>query len=269
MGVDARTKQMNAEAIEKTVAEWTDGRGRTEWFMPTAKRESAFNHRAIGDTKDSLGPAAFRKKQRSLKKWGNPWADRPELWGGSYGLFQLMAPYQVEKWSKRAHPYVLFHPVVATVVASRLFNKAVKLGARNLVDVRMVWGFGPKGLKIPKTDERYLKRVSSTKKRLRSMGYPEELAMAPTANWGLEAFGTGEQPDQLEKFVAISEAMGMPTELPPEVSIPAMWDPADKKDPVPSGPAKSRAMELGVTLLLSVPLFVALRNAFRLGKKKR
>jgi hypothetical protein len=105
----------------------------------------------------------------------------------------------LDKWDILASPTVLLDPIIATVVAARGLNRAIKLGAKTLIDARMVWAFGPRGLDIPKTSAEYTKRLESEQKRLRSLGFLPTLALAPIESFRLDAFGTGPQIDQVAK----------------------------------------------------------------------
>jgi hypothetical protein len=150
-----------------TVLLVTGGTGNPDPLVSIAKRESGFNHLAIGDRE--IAAKVFERDKDKIEAKGSPWTADPDAWAGSFGLFQLMAPYEVQRWRADAHPSVLFHPVISTILAMRKWNRAIALGARNAVDVRMVWAFGGDGLEIPHDDERYTSRVASERKRWREL----------------------------------------------------------------------------------------------------
>jgi hypothetical protein len=160
----------NELAIRITVAVVTGGTGDPDPLISIAKRESNFNHLAVGD--EEIAAKVFDRDREKIRDKGSPWTDDPDAWAGSFGLFQLMAPYETQRWRADAHPSVLFHPVIATILAMRKWNRAIDLGAQNAVDVRMVWAFGGDGLAIDKADERYTTRVASERKRWRDLGLP-------------------------------------------------------------------------------------------------
>lgn len=192
--------------IIETVAAWTNGQGDPYPLISIADRESAFVNTAVGD--ESIAADVFARDRDKLAQL-NPWTDDPSLWAGSFGLYQLMAPYEVQRWAVDAHPHVLFNPVIATVVAMRRWNRAINLGAKTPVDVRMVWAYAQSGLDIPHDDPRYTSRVESERKRWKKLGLsgdPATIEAAPFAG-----AGTGPQTGQNAKFKAIATMLGMST----------------------------------------------------------
>lgn len=182
------------DAIIATVAAWCGPDANPAPLLSIASRESNFNADAIGDVE--IAKRVFERVQPKLLESRHPFANVPERWAGSFGLFQMMAPYHAQGWSKNADPHLLFDPHIATVVAGRLWNRAIALGARTPMDVRMVWAFGPDGLKIPKSDERYTSRLSKERARLQSLGFDADLATAPATSMGYSGFGQLPQPGQ-------------------------------------------------------------------------
>lgn len=150
---------MNArDAIIATVARFAPGADPAA-LIRIAERESRLVPTAIGDK--TIAFSVYEEQRDALRKMGNPWADVPSRWEGSFGLYQLMAPYMARIWDPKGDPMLLFRPDVATVVAGRLWNRAVALGAKNFVDVRMVWAYGGKrGLEFPKDSEEYQRRLN-------------------------------------------------------------------------------------------------------------
>ena len=196
-----------AKAIASIVSDWTSGRGDPRPLISIAQRESNFVPTAAADI-----TAATKVWQRLKPQYiahGNPWTDNDAAFGASRGLYQLMVPYQLKRWDWTAHPLALEHPVVATVVAGRIVNNAIALGAKTPVDVRMVWAFGGDGLSIAKTDVRYTDRVKKEQDRMESLGFGRDLALAPIASMGYEAFGKDVQPGQEQKAAAIAAKLGL------------------------------------------------------------
>lgn len=144
--------------IIETVQRWAPGADPGA-LLRIAERESRFSPTAIGDK--TIAPGVFLAQQERIRSEGNPWSETPERWGGSFGLYQMMAPYMVRIWDPKADPYLLFRPDIATVTAGRLWNRAVKLGAKDFVDVRMVWAYGgSRGLEFSKDSPEYQKRLN-------------------------------------------------------------------------------------------------------------
>lgn len=167
-------------------------------LVSIAKRESAGNPNAIGD--ETIAPGVYERLRDELREMGNPWADDPSRWGGSFGLFQLMAPYFARLWHPKADPHELFDPLKATVVAGRLWNRAVRLGAKDPVEVRLVWAFGPKGLQHRPGSPEYDDRLASERKRFASLGYPADYATRSAASFGYQGFGTEPDDSQFAKL---------------------------------------------------------------------
>jgi len=189
---------MNAkEAILDAIARFSPGADPSALFS-IAKRESAFTPGAIGDT--SIAPGVYERLRGQLRDMGNPWADTPERWGGSFGLYQLMAPYFARLWHPRADPYDLFDPRKATVAAGRLWNKAIELGATNPVEVRLVWAYGPKGLKYGPGTTQYDSRLKTERNRFASLGYPADYATRDAKSFGYSGFGTKATESQFSKL---------------------------------------------------------------------
>lgn len=195
-----------AHAIIDTVRNWTGGQGDARPLISIADRESAFNPKAEGD----MGVAAkvWEREKPRFERLGNPWTHLDHDWSASRGLYQLMVPYHLPKWDEHAHPLVLENPVVATIVAARLFNTAHRMGAKTPVDVRMVWAFGGDGLRIDHTDSRYVTRLKMETERMEKLGFPGSLATEPLVNLKLKAFGTDHQNGQEAKANALSEVLG-------------------------------------------------------------
>jgi hypothetical protein len=212
----------NELAIRITVAVVTGGTGNPDPLVSIAKRESAFNHLAIGD--ETIAAEVFERDREKIRENGSPWTDDPDAWAGSFGLFQLMAPYETQRWRADAHPSVLFHPVIATILAMRKWNRAIALGAQNAVDVRMVWAFGGDGLDIAKTDERYTSRVASERKRWRDLGLSGDPLdeVRPFAN-----AGTVQTANQQGQARTASERLGISLVTTP----PRNWQPHESNDP--------------------------------------
>lgn len=244
--IGEETRQSNRMAIHETVRRWSPG-GDPRVLETIAFRESRWNHRAEGDR--TIAPAVFKRTQAAWIRRGNPWAHEPRYWGASRGLFQAMVPYALVRWDEKAHPWSFFSPIVATAHAARLWNSAIRRGAQNMIDVRMVWAYGPKGLKIPRTDERYQKRLRSTVKRLQSLGHPPTLATRPASASKLDGFGTAKQPGQDHKVAEIAAALGLPTVLPPLGDVPKNWlvrPPLPDKDKVDKNDGSQLGIALGV-----------------------
>lgn len=219
MTVTNATRIRNRDVIVRTlryVAPDSDPRA----LLPSAQRESNFVHKI-----DATHPAdvegakkAFERNKDGLFK-NNPWVAVPSLWATSRGMFQFMPANHLHRFDPNADPRVLWHPVVNTIVAARLFNKHVQAGAKNLCDVRSGWAGGTK---YWEKDPKYAERCKSLKNRLVSMGFPESLATVPTSYFKLDAFGTGPQKWDRDLVAHISRQMGL-SDMVPAASIPENW----------------------------------------------
>jgi len=205
----------NIAAIIETVRIVTGGTGDADPLISIADRESRFVHQAIGDV--AIAAGVFDRDKQKIKDRGSPWTEQPELWAGSFGLFQLMAPYEVQKWAVAAKPNVLFHPVISTITAMRKWNRCIDLGAKTPVDVRMVWAYGGSGLKIPKDDNRYTERVTSERDRWKKLGLAGDPATIPAKRFA--GAGVGPQTGQNELAELISKRLGLRADVIP----PANW----------------------------------------------
>lgn len=184
--------RMNAkDAIASTVHAW--GGQNPAALMRIAERESAFVPTAVGDIQPAT--EAYERVWQDLVKMGNPWAQDTERWYGSYGLYQLMAPYYARIWHPQADPHVLFDPHIATAVAARIWNRAVAKGAKDFMDVRMFWA-NPKFLGKGPGDPFYDSRLDS------KFTVVEGIRNPPVNRYDYQAFGTGPQPDQEQKLAA-------------------------------------------------------------------
>lgn len=234
----------NELAIRITVAVITGGTGNADPLVSIAKRESNFNHLAIGDRATAL--AVFERDREKIREKGSPWTDDTEAWAGSMGLFQFMAAYETQKWRVDAHPSVLFHPVIATIMAMRKWNRAIDLGAENSVDVRMVWAFGADGLQIPRSDKRYTSRVELERKRWRLLGLSGD-PLDPVDKFANA--GTVQSANQQNQVRAASERLGISA-----VTIPdrhwqphdANLDPETETDTTPASRPSSLPWILGI-----------------------
>jgi hypothetical protein len=153
-----------------------------------AQRESALKPTAWGDKK--YGPGVYAKKRDDLIASGNPWATDPSRWGGSFGLFQMMPAYFLRLWDAKADPFIMFDPRVSTVIAGRLWNRAVQAGARDFVEVRIFWAFG--SLQHRQGSEEY-------NKRLDKWSVVDGVMNPPVSRFNYAGFGTGPTADQIAK----------------------------------------------------------------------
>lgn len=212
----AAQKRANLTAIRRTIEEFSPG-GDAAGLHAFAVRESGLNHyvpsRHPADRNGAI--KAFARNRQKFADAGNPWVSDPELWYKSLGLFQHMIPNHLQRWDAAAHPNVLRHPVVATVVAARLWNRAVQLGAKNLCDLRSLWARGHLG-----GDPSYAKRCASTRNRLKTLGYPDDTADRSLEGFGLQGFGRAPTGDQLAKFQRVAESLGLPTD---PAAAPEHW----------------------------------------------
>lgn len=194
--------------IAVTVAEWTNGAADWRILGSIAQRESNFVPTATGDV--AIAKTVWERLKPTFVEKRNPYTNLDADFSASRGLYQMMVPYHLPKWSWRAHPLALNHPVVATVMAGRLVHAILKAGARNAVDVRMVWAYGTDGLQIPRTDERYISRLESEENRMQKLGWPRELATSPLQAYNWRAFGLGEERGQDAKALALAQQLGLP-----------------------------------------------------------
>lgn len=169
-------------AIIATVQRYAPGANPAA-LIRIAERESGLNPQAIGD--EAIAARVYEKQRERIRKDGNPWADDPSRWGGSFGLFQLMAPYMFRIWNPKADPYDLFKPEVATITAARLWNRAVKAGARDFAQVRLYWGYGPRGLEYGPGSKEYDERAAN------KWSLVEGIQNPPVSRYNYSAFGTG------------------------------------------------------------------------------
>lgn len=163
-------------------------------LLSIAKRESAFNPTAMGDS------------------------------GTSYGLYQLKPQYMLKLWNSSASPTILLDPRVATVIAMRLWNRAVRLGASNPIEVRLVWAFGPKGLQHKPGSEQYEKRRATERARFASLGYPAGWAERSVVTFGYGPAGTdptSSQDAQLSSLLGNSSGSQM-TEQASSIGLPLL-----------------------------------------------
>jgi hypothetical protein len=195
--MDAQQKAVMSQ-IADVVSRWTGGQGDPRPLISIAVRESALRPRAAGDFE--VARESWEKKRPEYEAAGNPHVGETAMWEASRGLYGLMAPYNVWRWSWTASPAVLHDVEISTVIAARLLNRARKMGAKTVLDARMLWAYGPDGLDISHDDPRYTSRLELERKRMQKLGYPESLATAPIAGLRLDAFGTMEQPDQNAKL---------------------------------------------------------------------
>lgn len=202
------TREANRRIILRTVAEIAGPTADGRVLLPTAKRESNFNHRV--DAKHSAdvdGATQVFNRLRDTTYKVNLWRDRPELWQTSRGLFQLMVPYHVTKLGADWAPTVLWHPVAATIAAARLINRLAAAGAKNMCEVRSGWAGGPG---YWTRDPTFAERCASLRNRLQAMGLPVELADRPISSFGLAPFGTGPKGSDNAVINALSAKFGIP-----------------------------------------------------------
>lgn len=236
-------KRANLEAIRQTVEMFSPG-GDVTGLHAIAVRESALNHYIPSSHPSDREGAikSFSRNQRKFAEAGNPWLDDTSLWYKSLGLYQHMVPNHLHRWDMVAHPNVLRHPVVSTVVAGRLWNRAIEKGAKNLCDMRSLWARGHLG-----GDPDYDKRCLSTKKRLVALGYSPTMAHKPLSTFRLGGFGTKPSEDQYSKLFAISTRLGIPVQ--PE-EMPEFWKLGETDGSPPpaggnSGPPAGGLLESG------------------------
>ncbi len=274
--VSTQTKRANLRAIGEAV-NWWSPRGDWRGLHAIAARESGLNHAVAARSElDRKGARrAWDKRMRAaLEEQGNPYLG-PEYqhedaggWFNSHGLYQLMAPYHVPKWSWQASPFILNNPVIATVIAARLWNRGIKAGARNLCELRSYWKYGRMGV-----DPEPEKRCQSVQRNLQKLGYSPTLAFKPLSEFGLGGFGTHPQPDDEERLADALNVLG----LPPDGSMPMEWTPRDPNipgeippaelpdplDPTPPPttvpPSSSSSEGAGSALLIGLGLYLLLR----------
>lgn len=259
------SKQANQTAVAETIRSWTYGAGNPDAFFSIADRETGgtWHHWARGDL--DIAPGVFERDREDIRAKGNPWTDDASLWDGSYGLFQLMAPYYTQIWSADAHPWVLHHPVSSTVVAARLWNRAIAKGAVTPIDVRMVWAYGPKGLNISHDDARYVQRVNSERERWQKLGIPGDPAEVDARSFGLAAFGTGPQADQNQRLAGIARYLGISTD--PSEPPPEDWEVAEGA--TPDDPPVATRRGGGAGLAFGIAAFLGLGALLTKRKRKR
>lgn len=189
--------------IRTTVATLSPGSSPSV-LLSTADRESKFHADAIRFDKDGEGKVFLRDREK-MQANGSPYtADKYyDDWAVSSGLYQLMAPYEVQRWRADAHPKVLLNPIISTILAMRKVNRIIGLGAKDAMDIRMVWAFGPKGLNIEHDDKRYTDRVALEEKRWANLGLPGSPFDPVRKFAGVGTGPTSEQASQLARLTAI------------------------------------------------------------------
>jgi hypothetical protein len=202
-----------ANLIRSVVAAWTGGVGNADPLISFAMRESGLTPTAVGDVENGEAAKSWKRNKAKFVKAANPWAHQDSLWEASLGLYQHMPSNWINFWDLRADPRVFFDPIVSTIVAARMWNRAVSLGAKNVIDVRMYWAFGPQGLKRPKDGPQYQSRIASERSRWKKLGLSGDPATVSAASFRLGAFGTGPQADQNARVAALREGTGIP-EIP-------------------------------------------------------
>lgn len=261
----AETKRANLRAIQETV-KWFAPGGDWRGLHVFATRESAMNHNAVAQHPSDAAGAERAWKARMRDKYianGNPYVTTDRMhsnaggWWNSFGLYQMMAPYHVQRWSWQSPPSILFHPVIATVIAARLWNRGVQLGARNLCDLRSFWKYGRLG-----NDPDYDKRCASLRERLGRMGYPQSLATKPLASFGLASFGRAPTSGQAEMARDVSDVLGLPSSGMPEPE----WTPSNPTtpaDPPPDGSDTSPVLASAGAILLTAGAVWAAARYYR------
>lgn len=175
---------MTAEEVKQIIAataeRFSPGADPSGLFS-IAKRESAFNPAAMGDG------------------------------GTSYGLYQLKPEFYLRLFDASASPSVLLNPYVATLIAMRLWNRAIELGARNPVQVRLIWAYGTNGVKkYPPGSPEYDSRLVTESKRFASLGYPASYAERSAAAFGYGGAGTGPSATQNAQLASLLGAVVTP-----------------------------------------------------------
>lgn len=214
------TKDSNIRAIAETVNTFSPG-GNPGWLLSFARRESGYNHMARAKSQaDATGAEkAWQRNKSQFVAQGNPWiSDIEKAWLTSWGLYQLMTPNQLQRWSWTAHPRVLQNPVVATVIAARLFNRAAQRGAKNLCDVREIWATGNL---TGKGGAKYRERCESERNRFALLGLPVDAVDWPLSKWGMGGFGTKDAINQNDLYRVVAQRLGLPGS--PEGPMPAEW----------------------------------------------
>lgn len=256
------TRASNKIAINNTVQAFSPG-GDPRWMFAFARRESNFAHAARAKSEaDAAGARkAWKRQKPHYAGHGNPHIEEMENeWLTSWGLYQLMMPYHLQRWSWTAHPAALLNPIVATVIAGRLFNRGKQLGAKNIVDIRQMWATGS-----PKRTESWEGRKASLQKRFAQMGFPSDAWDWPLGRWGMDGFGLGEQPDQLGKYQSLAEPLHLNTT--PDLPTPADWslkDPGGDIQPDdPSGLDTGRVIAVAAIAAGAAGLLWGLRRRSR------
>lgn len=177
------------EIIASTVAAFCGSEANPDALITIANRESRLTPTAVGDRE--RGAKAYEREHAELVAMGNPYANDPGRWAGSFGLYQLMPAYYARLWDPKADPGVLFDPRIATVVAGRLWNRAVAKGATNFVEVRLVWAGG--SIFARPGDPEYDKRLDKWS--------VVDGEMNPSVRkFAYQGFGTKMQPDQWQRL---------------------------------------------------------------------
>lgn len=168
-------KEKVKQTIADTVEAFAPGADPSALFS-IAKRESAFNPEAMGDS------------------------------GKSWGLYQMRPPYYLRLWGGN-DPNVFLDPKIATVIAMRVWNKAVAAGARNPIEVRLFWWLAQSGLKNnPPGSPEYEKRRETETKRFESLGYPGSYATRDARSFGYGPAGFGPAPNDQAILATIGGA---------------------------------------------------------------
>jgi hypothetical protein len=260
------TKASNRIAINNTVSRFSPG-GDPRWMFAFAERESGFNHAARAKSEaDAAGArkAWIRQKPKYIDHGSAHVQEIEDNWLTSWGLFQLMAPYHIQRWSWTAHPNVLINPVTATVIAGRLFNRAQQLGAKNIVDVRQLWGTGS----VKRVEPGWSKRKESLQARFKRHGLPDDAWDWPLEKWGMRGFGTKSDTAQFGMYQEVAKPLGLAAW--PDIATPAGWSTQDPVDPdVTPIPPDELPQTLHVGRIIEVAAVAAVGAGLLWGLRKR
>lgn len=233
---DKLTRDLNRRIIKETIEYVSPGADASP-LLAFALRESNFNHRVDSKNQADIeaGKRAFdRNLARSYSQ--NRWRNEPGLWHTSRGLFQFVVANHLLRWDRNADPRVLWHPVVSTIVAARLWNRMVQQGASTVCDMRSGWAGGPG---YWRKDPNYQQRCESLRARLVRMGFDPSLADRDAKSFGYEVFGTGPQPWDAAVVAQVSGVNGIMDHLSPEW-IPESWTEGNIFRPMPPRPNETK-----------------------------
>lgn len=212
------TKDINIRAIVATcsaVNPESDASG----LLCIADSESRLQHKVDSTHEaDRIGAIKCYERNKATIYRTNPWVNQAELWLVSRGMFQHMVANHLFRWDSNADPRSLWHPVIATFVAARLWNRHVEDGASTLYELFSGWAGGKR---FWERDSDIAARTGRLKNAASRLGFSQDIVSRHPASFGLSGFGTEASPWDKGVLASVSESIGIPSVQP--VNLPRDW----------------------------------------------